>query len=154
MQQLVLVVVTWKQFGKSAQWAAQLRQNTYANELLPHTPFFLIALPDHFYLWKEVAEEGEVLPTYDMDPRFFLNTFFKHSGLSLETLNRESFDLLITGAFSAITFFSNPDELGSTFPNWLQSPQQEWLFESGLFEAIKGGYLHTKYSLPGYDHLL
>jgi hypothetical protein len=78
-RQLVLVVVTANQKGKSREWAAEYRRNLYVNAELPKTPFFVIALPDHFYLWKEVEDDGIVNPTYEMDPRFSLRDFLKRS---------------------------------------------------------------------------
>ena len=137
---LALVVITQNRWGESSEWAALRRQSLYEYDPPPKAPFFLIALPDHFYLWKNVEDTGKVKPTYDMDPRFYLQSFLKKSGLSLEKLKQpDSFDLLIGAALSGITLAYEKDEICSVYPQWLSQPNHAWLFESGLFDAIKRG---------------
>ncbi len=106
----------------------------------PKAPFFLLALPDHFYLWKNVEDTGKVEPTYEMDPRFYLQSFFKKSELSLEKLRQpDSFDILIGMALSGITLAYEENEICSVYPQWLNKPNHKWLFGSGLFDVIKRG---------------
>jgi hypothetical protein len=138
---LVLITITQNVWGKSSEWAALTRQNLYEYDPPPKAPFFLLALPDHFYLWKNVEDTEKVKPSYDMDPRFYLHSFFKkNSSLSLEKLkSAESFDLLVGAALSGITFAYEKDEICSVYPQWLSQPNHEWLFESGLFDALKRG---------------
>jgi len=139
---LVLTVVTMKMFGKSREWAAQMRHNLYENEegsLPKKCPFFLLALADHFYLWKNVEDEGLVMPTYDMDPRFSIEPYFKKSGYPLEKLNRESFELLVGFWLSGVTLAYEENDICSLDSKWLSKPYHEWLFESGLFNVIKRG---------------
>ncbi len=48
--QLVLVVEVKSIAGASPEWAARLRRNILAHGTFPNAPFFLVALPDRFYL--------------------------------------------------------------------------------------------------------
>lgn len=143
-RQLVLVVVTAPQRGKSCEWAAEYRHNLYVNAELPKTPFFIIALPDHFYLWKEVEEEGIVNPTYEMDPRFSLKGFLKRSALAPDKLSRSAFDLLVNAWFGMLQISNNKMEIDSRHPDWQLEQNQAWLFDSGLFEAVNKGHLITR----------
>jgi hypothetical protein len=137
---LELVVITENRWEESPEWAALRRQNLHEYDPPPRAPFFLLALPDHFYLWKNVEDTGKVEPTYDMDPRFFLQPFFKKTNLSLEKLRQpDSFDILIGSALSIITFAEEKNELCSAYPQWLKKPNHQWLFDSSLFDAIKRG---------------
>lgn len=140
---LVLTVVTMKISGKSPDWAALMRRNFYTDEnaTLPNAPFFLFALADHFYLWKNVDDKGEVKPTYDMDPRFALEPFFNKTGYSLKQLNRESFELVVGFCLSGIILAYEKNDICSADPKWLSEPNHEWLFGSGLFDAIKRGHI-------------
>jgi hypothetical protein len=55
--------------GTSRAWAAQLRRNMLAHGQLPETAFFLLALPDRFYLWKNTSNQlSNIEPTYEIDP--------------------------------------------------------------------------------------
>jgi hypothetical protein len=150
-RQLALIVVSMNLRDKSRQWVMQFRRNLYQNGTLPKTPFFVMAFPDHFYLWKNVDDEGEVEPTYEMDPRFTLQSFFKKSGLSVEDLDRDSFELLINSWFSVLRLADEEPDISSRHPNWQLAQNHTWLFESGLFEVVKGGELITRYQ---YDESL
>ncbi len=137
---LTLVVITENRRGETSEWAALRRQNLYEYDPPPKAPFFLLASPEHFYLWKNVEDTGKVEPTYEMDPRFYLQSFLKGSELSLENLRQpDSIDILIGAALSIITFADEKDDLCSLYPQWLFKPNHKWLFESGLFDAIKRG---------------
>jgi hypothetical protein len=137
---LTLVVIAENRQGESSEWAALRRQNLYEYDPPPKAPYFLLALQDHFYLWKNVDDASKIEPTYDMEPRFYLQSFLKNSELSLEKLRQpDSFDILIGAALSIITFADEKNDLCSLYPQWLLEPNHKWLFESGLFDAIKRG---------------
>jgi hypothetical protein len=76
---LTLTVVTKNVPGKSSEWAALMRHNFYTDENtpLPNVPFFLLALADHFYLWKNVENKGSVKPTYAINPQILFLLFRK-----------------------------------------------------------------------------
>ena len=130
---LTLVVEIKSKLGTSSQWAAKMRRNILAHGLLPSTPFFLLGLPDHFYLWKDNGIIPEVImPTYEIEPGPFLQPYYEKSGLSLEIISGKSFELIVVSWLSEI--------LGTSGQDFIQD-SQKWLIESGLFEAIRGGHI-------------
>ncbi len=74
----VLLVEVKNKTGTSKDWAAKLRRNLVAHGLLPKARFFLVATPDHFYLWKDTGNGADELePDYDIDPRAITKPLFK-----------------------------------------------------------------------------
>lgn len=131
--QLTLVVEVKNKLDTSSSWAAKMRRNLLAHGLMPDTRFFLLALPDRFYLWKDAGIVPEVVsPDYEIDPRPFLGSHFNGAEISLSSLTGESFELVISSW------------LNKLLQNDVLSPElqeQDWLTESGLFDAIKLGHL-------------
>lgn len=132
---LALIVEAKYKFGTTREWAAHLRRNMYAHGLLPSAPFFLLALPDHFYLWKNEPDLLEpVEPTFDIDPRPFLEPYYRSLGIAPEDLTGQSFELIITSWLSQI--------LSARFPEEQSKDGQEWLIQTGLHETLQGGSIH------------
>ena len=89
--QLVLVVETKNKLGTSSVWAAKMRRNILAHGLLPKTRFFLLALPDRFYLWRDVSIIPELAePNYEIDSAPFLQPYYDRAGILPEKLSSES----------------------------------------------------------------
>ena len=131
--QLVLVAEAKNKLDTSSTWAAKMRRNILAHGLMPKARFFLLALPDRFYLWKDTGILPEIVPPdYEIDPRPFLRSHYIGTDLSLSSLTGEGFELVISSWLN--TLLQN-----DTLPPELQ--EQDWLIESGLFEAIKLGHL-------------
>jgi len=131
--QLALVVESKNKLGTSSNWAAKMRRNMFAHGLMPDTPYFLLALPDRFYLWKDAGIVPEIiLPNYEIDPKPILQSYHNGSEISLNSLTGESFELVISSWLSKLL-------QSDILPPELQ--EQDWLIESGLFEAIKLGHL-------------
>src|SRR5439155_15396219 len=66
---LQLVVEVKGKTAATPDWAAHMRRNLAAHLAIPSSPFFLLALPDHFYLWRNVSSPlAMVPPDYDIDP--------------------------------------------------------------------------------------
>ncbi|MGZ8216018.1 hypothetical protein [Methylomagnum sp.] len=131
-QQLVLVGEVKSKIGVSPQWAAQFRRNILAHGVYPNAPYLLMAFPDRFYLWKNAGlNPGEIEPTHSIDARPILEPYFKRAGILGNRISGQSFELIIASWLSEIIHAS----LGS-----LDSSQQ-WLIESGLYDAVAGGSL-------------
>jgi len=131
--QLSLVVEAKSKLNTSSNWAAKMRRNLLAHGLMPDTHFFLLALPDRFYLWKDAGIiPEEVPPTYEIDPKPFLQPYYNGAGISLDSFTGESFELIISSWLSTLLQVD-------VLPEELQG--QDWLVESGLFEAIRYGHL-------------
>jgi len=138
--QLALIIEIKNKLGTSNKWAAKMRRNILAHGLLPYVKLFLLALPDHFYLWKEVEiSPEEVTPTYDINPEPFLKPYYEKAGVSLEQLSGESFELIISSWLSEL---KQAVQVPSNFP--LET--QKWLFESGFLEAVKDGRVESEVS--------
>jgi hypothetical protein len=65
----ILLVELKNKTGTSKDWAAKFRRNLAAHGFLPKAPFFLIATPDHFYLWKNPGSSTQELdPDFEIEP--------------------------------------------------------------------------------------
>ena len=64
---ITLVVEVKGQKHATDEWAAKLRRNLLAHDMIPPSQYFLLALPDHFYLWKENAEIDLVVHQFWFD---------------------------------------------------------------------------------------
>ncbi len=106
--QLALIAEVKSKRGTSSDWAKKMRRNMYAHGLLPETPFFLLALPDRFYLWKNVHNTLEPLePTQQIDPTPFLQPYYVRSGISPSELFEESFDLVVVAWLNQVLGVDN-----------------------------------------------
>ena len=131
--QLVLVVEAKNKLDTSSIWAAKMRRNMMAHGLMPNASYFLLALPDRFYLWKDAGVVPErVTPDYEIDPRPFLHSHYNGTDISLNSLTGKSFELVISSWLNKLL-------QNDILPPELQG--QDWLVDSGLFEAIKLGRL-------------
>jgi hypothetical protein len=130
--QLILVAEVYSLLGKTADWAAQLRSNLLANdEDLPAGQFFLLALPDHFYLWKDCPSVPDPLqPTYEIDPTFLFESYYEGAPAGL-IISRESIEIIL---MTWLTELARQKQL----PAELRQ-SQPWLQDSGFFEAIREG---------------
>jgi hypothetical protein len=136
----VLVVEAKNKVGTSRNWAMQMRRNMLAHGQLPETTFFMLALPDRFYLWKEAPSPlgGDIEPTYEIDPTPLLQPYYERLGVSPGELSGESFELLVTSLLAEVL---QARQNGAKLDR-----QSNWLTNSGLAEAITGGRVETEVS--------
>ena len=135
--QLALIAEVKNKRGASSEWAARMRRNMFAHGLLPSAPFFLLALPDNFYLWKDTDRNLDVIePTQKIDPRPFLQPYYQNSGISFENLTGRSFEFIVTSWLNQV--------LRVKSPKVFFGEGQDWLVSSGLFDKLAGGYLETE----------
>jgi len=130
--QLVLVAEVYGLLGKTAEWAAKMRRNLLENdEYLPTGHFFLLAMPDRFYLWKDCPSVTENLkPSYEIDPAFLFESYYEGAPAGL-LIGRDSIAItLMTWLTGLARQKQLPAELGHCQP---------WLQDSGFFEAIQEG---------------
>jgi len=131
-----LIVEVKSQTGASSDWAAQMRRNLFAHLDLPSTRFFLLALPDKFYLWKD-APPGIVTPAnYEVDARQVLRPYIADLTNPLSTLNGQSFELLVRRWLEDVVHSDDSDAPIAA--------DQSWLVESELLSAIKQGFVTTQ----------
>lgn len=133
--QLIALVEVKHKFGTSREWAAKMRRNIAAHGLLPHVKYFLLALPDHFYLWKDVEPDTEeVIPMYDVNPRPFLQPYYEKIGLPPEQLSGTSFEMILTSWLGELQDID-------AVPSHLPRETRQWLQETGLLDALRKGRL-------------
>jgi len=138
---LALVVEIKKKLGTNSEWAAKMRCNILAHSFFPNVRFFLLALPDHFYLWKDKDSLEIEKPTYDINPFSFLSPYLERANLQPEKLSEAGFELLITSWLNELLQLSDSPE------TLKQNDNNKWLFESGLFDAIKHGRVVSEIAL-------
>jgi hypothetical protein len=128
--QIVLIVEAKNRIGTSRMWAAETRRNMYSHRGIPSSPYFMIATPERFYLWKEAGSAPNLVePSYEIDAVPFLEPYIGKGELSPINIGYHTFELLITAWIHELVNWgvssSAPDEWKSIFHN------------SGLLEALK-----------------
>lgn len=135
----VLVVEVRNKTGTNSEWAARTRRNMLAHGLIGgDIPYFLLALPDRFYLWKDNFLLQPVKPDYEIDPSPYLMPYLANAGISVESLSGQGFELLIASWLNELL---QQDSLPL-----VDGQNDQWLIESGLFDAIRKGYLVSEFA--------
>ncbi len=136
--QLVLVVEVKTRRGTTGEWAAATRQLLLRDELVANAPYFLLALPDRFYLWVNHPKDDLIAPDYSIDPLPFLNPYFGMSGIP-GYLTGIDFEMIVKGWLATLTWATKSDDLPAT-----SAASGDWLIKSGLFDAMKQGQLTSE----------
>ena len=127
--QLQLAVETKSIVGTSVEWATELKQIVFDNDEFGEVPYFLLALPDRFYLWIEPGASADShAPDYVADADSVLRPYFERSGLNPANIGHSTFDLIVGSWLSDVSLF---EERAGAFP--------EWLTNSQLAQVIVGG---------------
>ena len=130
---LQLLVEVKNKRGASKIWAAKMRRNMYAHGLLPEAPFFLLALPDKFYLWKDIALSIDLIePDYEINPEPFLKPYYPKAYDPNYEISSEGFELIVSAWLHQILTIPSVN---------LLPPNMDWLVSSGVFDAIHNGHL-------------
>jgi hypothetical protein len=137
--QLTLVAEVKNKLCTNRQWAARVRQNLLEHEWLPSARFFLLALPDRFYLWRDVPKNsGAVDPTYEFDPAPLLKPYYDPMRSGAHRPSSVAFELMILFVLSQFVYTGDePGRNGCTV---------KALADSGLPDALRGGRVE-----PGSD---
>jgi hypothetical protein len=125
--------------GATPEWAAQMRRNLLAHSSIPPVRFFLLATPEHFYFWKDGSDSLEAKPPDSVvDARHIVDPYIKNTRISREQMSDSSLQLILT---SWLSFLVNSKLTAESVP-----PSEKWLFDSGLYEAIRHGSIETEAS--------
>jgi hypothetical protein len=124
--QLIIEIATKK--NTASDWAMTRRQDLFAHKGLPNSPFFMLVLPDRIYLWVNANQDLQQKPDYQLETTAVLGTSLAAdlpsiSEYGLAIITRSWLNMLTVADLSVADF--EPDKL--------------WLFESGLYNAIKRG---------------
>jgi hypothetical protein len=130
--QLVLSVDIRKSPTASPEWAAELRKNILAHGIYPVTPYFLVALPDKFFLWKNGdAADPASKPTYVIDAVPIVESYLKGSNYTANDIDRSTFELILAAWLDGLVYHDRSREDIKA--------EARWLLESGLYDALDGG---------------
>ncbi len=130
-EKLQLVVEIKNKLGASAEWVTRMRRNLLAHSFMPHAPYFLLVLPDFLYLWTEASPVTNLAkPDYKIEATEVFAPYLK-STHSLNDLSGYGLELL--------TISWLKDLIRTDLQRESVEPNLQWLFDSGLYEAITNG---------------
>ena len=142
---LVLAVEVNSRPSVSTEWASRTARNMFAHGVIPHSPYFMLALPYSFYLWdnrkrpllaRTTQDDEAPKPDYLIDAARALAPYLDDSSYPLSDLSEQGLLLLIEAWLD--------DLINSDFTKESAPSDLHWLFDSGLYVAIKKGYLATE----------
>lgn len=143
---LKLVVEAKNRPGAPSSWAARMLRNLLVHGMIANAPYYLLALPDVFYLWKTPnlsalnsrGHDGdEVKPDFEIEAAEALAPYLERVPFSPDNVSEHGLELLISSWLTDLI-----DDLGLS--TGATSPDLGWLFDSGLYEAIRGGRVATE----------
>jgi len=146
---LSLVAETKNRPLATRKWAAEYLRNLIDYYgAAPGAPYFLLALPDSFYLWRTAPNRshsdsdpfGEPEPHYQADAKPLLRPYLEDVGLPLDDLSEAGFGLLVSAWLSDAV---DPNLRKQDVPD----EARELLFSSGLRRAIEGGSVRTEVAI-------
>ena len=116
--------------GASSEWAARFRRNLVDHSILPEAEYFLLALPDTFYLWRNARAPGEAGPEYQVPAADVLGPF------GVSTLDGEGLEMAVNAWLHVLTRADlDRDEVARS---------HGWLVDSGLYDRIRGGHVELQ----------
>lgn len=123
---------------KTDEWAATFRRNLMVHGRIPASRFFLLAMADYFYLWRDLSLHFEKpdykVPTAEVLKPYLQSKYLKD--LSVRELSGQGLELLVESWLGSI--------ISPLFSEGSAEPEDYWLFESGLYESIKDGYFEIE----------
>lgn len=130
-RKLVALVEVKKKSGTTSAWAAEYRRNLLSHGRdLGTADFFVIATPDHLYVWQGAGSEPRIAePTYVVDARPIFDRYFAKAGGSPDEIDAHTFEFVVGAWLSDLT-------LGR-----LDSETQGWLQESHFLDSVRDGRL-------------
>lgn len=132
-KELLLVVEVKATKNESAQWAAKLRRNLLEHGAVPKSPFFLLVLPQHAYLWKDASSTQEISPSFVSHTKDLLNPYLSTFREDYSRLSESSLELAVRSWLSDV---ANPT-------HWGEAGQDgnKLLVDSGLASQMRDGAL-------------
>lgn len=123
-----LIVEIKRHVGASEEWARTLRRNLLVHGVLPAAKYFLLALPDRFFLWKDGDDDPEAMPHFTASTQVLKPYLgdWKPEGLTDESLQLVIKSWLSDLAHGQLTPEEVPDHL-------------QWILYSGLYDSIRDG---------------
>lgn len=146
----VLAAEARSRFDVSDSWATGTFRNLYAHGSVPDVPYFLLVLPDTFYLWLEPERkaakafvegrrsalgDAEVPPDYSVPAWDIVRPYLgRPGGRDPDPREVSGYAMrMVLDAFLADILNAKDLTRETAHPNLL------WLFDSGLYDAMRGG---------------
>ena len=126
----VLVVEVKNRKSTTRAWAATFLQNLLAHRMMPSARYFLVATPDHLYLWKGITVDREIAkPDYEARSGSLIAVDRNGGGVGLGARGFES---------KVANWLAGLSE-GRVTQKIDDKQVDEFLVQSGLLDAIRGG---------------
>ncbi len=132
-EQLQLIVEVKKRKGATDEWATKMRRNLVAHALIPSSLYFLLVLPEYLYLWRPTTSVEPNPADYKISAQEAFKRYLDDT--NLEELSEHGFELLVSSWLRDV--ISSPITKEAT-------PELSWIFDSGLYDSIKGGSVGTE----------
>ncbi len=129
-QKLILIVEIKAASSVSIEWAAKMKRNLFAHSLVPKSPFFMIISHEKIFLWVGQAVADE-LPHFTADTHSILSPYFQSSRTNPKKATEYSLEIAVASWLS--------DIISSPRPNKSECSKLPIVYESGLYNAIRGG---------------
>jgi len=110
--QIQLVVEVKSEKGATDIWAAEMRRNLITHAAVPRSKFFLLALPDHFYLRRDSVSTDVVPADYKVWAREALRLYLEN--MTPKEVSGESFELLVRSWLSDL--INSDDQRNVVYP--------------------------------------
>jgi len=129
--QIVLIIEAKSRTNRSISWATQLRCSfNQMDSILPLSQYFMLALPDKLYRWKNNAPCFDLMATsFEINPEPFFGPYYKKENNNPNDLSGSSFELILNSWINELV----PCGPSPDLPN----DQREILLQSGLIDALK-----------------
>lgn len=121
----------------SQEWAAKFRSNLFLNHVIPKSRFFLLALPDFLYLWRNSNGPEPIRPDYAVRTVNVLQNYLTRSKTEPKYIGEEGLQLALTSWLRDATFSNKRPAVGSD--------SHTLLVESGLLDAIGAAEVSSHY---------
>ncbi|SRR5216684_6168939 len=116
----------------SGDWAAQFLRNLLEYGDVPRCQYFLLALRNRMYLWRDQAPPVS-LPDFEGDTSDALEPYLVRLHRPLDTVSQSGFEMLIQAWLGELVMGILPD-----------AGDRKWLVESGLADAVRDAFIRTK----------
>jgi hypothetical protein len=131
---LQLVVEVKNKPESSPEWAAQMRRNLVRHSGFAGVPFFMVAVSDWLYFWKDGTATDDRLPDLQLSTREVLQDYFVGWDLSTREFTESSLELMLIAWLT---------DLASAYRGRDSQPALSWLFDSGLVDSVRRGVVRA-----------
>lgn len=134
--QLKLIVEVKSYRNATDEWAAKLRRNLLGDGFIPASEFFLLVLPEYSYLWRRCESLDAVQADYKFSTKDVLQ--LRGDAANSERLSSVGLELLTSSWLNALAVSQVSRE---------EAPELDWIFDSGLYDSIRGGSVRVESKL-------